>query len=97
MPKAWPCESGRRCNKITRCANVVVKGVMDVASKDEFDLVFLYKVMELFSVWRVDVVVMPKSGFGDVGYAVVEFIYQLWFNVDTKHTEIGHGESDGGW
>ena len=51
----------RRGDKITRFADFVVKGIVNVCREEEFDPVFLNQCEEAVSVWRADIVVVSQS------------------------------------
>ena len=53
----------RRGDEIARFANFVVKGIVDVCGKEEFDSVFLNQCEEAVSIWRADIVVVSQSRF----------------------------------
>ena len=51
-----------RGDEIARFANFVVKGIVYVCRKEEFNPVFLNQCEEAVSIWRADIVVVSQSG-----------------------------------
>ena len=63
MAESGARKGRRRGDEIARFADFIVKGIVYVCGKEEFDPVFLNQCEEAASIWRADIVVVSQSRF----------------------------------